>query len=405
MTTTQIDSTVQNGSPTLAAELTDKAADLVPLLRSAGDQTDKNRRLSDEVIGALEEAGVFRLCSPKKFGGHEQDIRTFTDVISEIGRGCGSAAWVTFISNTGAWIAGYFSDEAQREVFEGNPNARFIGVLAPTAKTTRVDGGYMVNGRWGYASGSLHADWGLMAAPLEQQDGSQQLGLILVPMSETTIEDTWYSVGVRGSGSNTVIAKDVFVPDHRAMPLAEVMKFNALGEADSSLIYRQAFAATAVIAVAAPVLGMARAALELTRDRMNGGDKRIAYSTYTDARQAPAMQLQLAEAASLIEIGHTVVKTWCDRIVAGARELRELSVTERAQMRAELGVAMRHCRDGVNLLMSVQGTSGFMESNPVQRVWRDIETATRHGLLTPEIPMEIYGRALFDDFPALSAFL
>ncbi|CUX61477.1 Acyl-CoA dehydrogenase, C-terminal domain protein [Agrobacterium deltaense Zutra 3/1] len=389
----------------LRTELVARAAKIVPLLRSNGPKADEARRLPEESVSALEGAGLFRICSPKRFGGYEGDIRTYMDAIAEVGRGCGSAAWVAFISNTGAWIAGYFPDDAQKEIFDGNPDTRFIGVLAPTATTRKVEGGYAVTGRWGYASGSLHAHWALLTAPIDQDDGSKGLGLILVPMKELSIEDTWFSVGVRGSGSNTVIADDVFVPDRRVIPLSAVMAHNGLGDPARTIAYRQAFAATAVIAVAAPVLGMANAALEMTRERMSTGGKRIAYSVYDDVRRSPAMQLQLAEAASLIEVGNTIVKGWCDRIVSSAATLQELSFNERAQMRAELGLAMRHCREGVDLLLSVQGASAFAESNPVQRVWRDIETATRHGLLSPEVPLEIYGRALFEDYPALSAFV
>lgn len=389
----------------LRSELVAQAAKIVPLLRSNGPKADETRRLPDASLSALEGAGLFRICSPKRFGGYEGNIRTYMDAIAEVGRGCGSAAWVAFISNTGAWIAGYFPEEAQKEIFEGNPDTRFIGVLAPTATTRKVEGGLSVTGRWGYASGSLHAHWALLTAPIDQADGSKGLGLILVPMKELSIEDTWFSVGVRGSGSNTVIANDVFVPDRRVVPISAVMAHNGLGDPARTIAYRQAFAATAVIAVAAPVLGMANAALEMTRERMSTGGKRIAYSVYDDVRRSPAMQVQMAEAASLIAIGNTVVKGWCDRIVSSASALQELSFDERAGMRAELGLAMRNCRDGVDLLLSVQGASAFAESNPIQRVWRDIETATRHGLLSPEVPLEIYGRALFEDYPALSAFV
>ncbi|WP_313805170.1 acyl-CoA dehydrogenase family protein [Sphingobium sp.] len=389
----------------LRTELAAKAAALIPLLRSNAPRADRDRRLPEENVAALEEAGLFRICAPRRWGGYEGDCRTYMDVISEVGRGCGSTAWVAFISNTGAWIAGYFPEEAQREIFAQNPDTRFIGILAPTATTARVEGGYRVNGTWGYASGSLHAHWALLTVPLTLDDGRRDLGLIMVPMRELTVEDTWYSVGVRGSGSNTVTAKDVFVPDHRLIPLSKVMAFNALGDTERTLPYRQAFAATAVIAVAAPVLGMANAALDLTRERMAAGNKRIAYSTYGDTRQSPAMQLQLAEAASLIGTANASVKAWCDHIVNAAASLQQLSYDDRARMRAELGLAMDHCRKGVDLLMSVQGTSGFMEANPIQQVWRDIGTATRHGLLTPEVPLEIYGRALFDDYPNLSAFV
>lgn len=165
----------------------------------------------------------FRICAPKQFGGYESDVRTYTDVITEIGRGCGSAAWIAFISNAAVWIACHYPEAVQREIFEENPDARFMGVLAPTATADRADGGYVITGKWAYASCCLHAHWAILTAPLTQKDGSKELGIVLVPMSELSIEDTWYSVGVRGSGSNTAVAKDVFVPERRALLISALL--------------------------------------------------------------------------------------------------------------------------------------------------------------------------------------
>jgi 3-hydroxy-9,10-secoandrosta-1,3,5(10)-triene-9,17-dione monooxygenase len=393
------------GQTKLRSELVAKAASLVPLLRSNAPKAEEMRRLPDDSISAMEAAGMFRVCAPKQFGGYEGDVRTYTDVVAEIGRGCGSSAWIAFISNAAAWIACHYPESVQREIFEANPDTRFIGVLAPTATANRSDDGYVINGKWGYASCSLHAHWALLTAQVTQQDGSKELGLVLIPMSELSIEDTWYSVGVRGSGSNTVIAENVFVPERRILLLSSLMSKNALGDPKKSVTYRQAFAPVAVLMTSAPVLGMAKAALEMTRERIGAGGKRIAYSTYADVRDAPGMLLQLAEASSLIEAGNTIVKSWGDRIVDAATSLQEMSFEDRARMRADIGLAARHCRDGVERLMSVQGASAFAESNPIQRVWRDIATATRHGLISPEVPLEIYGRALVGDVSTLSAFV
>jgi alkylation response protein AidB-like acyl-CoA dehydrogenase len=168
------------------------------------------------------------------------------------------------------------------------------------------------------------------------------------------------------------------------------------------LVYRESFAPTAIIAVAAPVLGLAQAALDLTLERISKGNKSIAYSIYDDVRSAPSMQLELAEAATLIETAVLHVRRWCDDITDAARAGEELPFKRRAQMRMDLGYAMRRCREAVGLLLNVQGASAFAESNPIQRVWRDLEMASRHGLLAPEIPHEIYGRALVGNFEPLS---
>jgi len=381
----------------LRKELVARAAEIVPLLRSNGPKADADRRLPEASVEAMTKAGLFRICSPREYGGYGGDVRTYMDVVSEIGRGCGSASWIAFISNATAWIAGLLPEQTRGEIFEGNPDARIVCVLAPTAKTTRVEGGYKVSGRWSFASGCYHGDWAYNAAPVELEDGSTEIALLLMPMSETTIEDTWYSVGVRGSGSNTVIADDLFVPDHRVQLVSGLTALNAMGDPEREAGFRQAFAVTALIVVAAPIIGMARAALDLTRERLAQGNKAIAYSTYRDSRKSPAMQLLFAEGASLINTGNKIVQSWCDRIVEAATAKEELSYEERAALRSDVGLAVRNCREGVDRLLSVHGASAFAEVNPIQRVWRDIETGSRHGLLSPEVPMEIYGRALMGE--------
>jgi 3-hydroxy-9,10-secoandrosta-1,3,5(10)-triene-9,17-dione monooxygenase len=138
--------------------------------------------------------------------------------------------------------------------------------------------------------------------------------------------------------------------------------------------------------------------MDLTLERINKSNKAIAYSFYDDVRKAPSMQLELAEAATLIETALLHVRRWCDDIADAARAGED----KRAQMRMDLGYAMRRCREAVGLLLNVQGASAFAESNPMQRICRDLEMASRHGLLAGEIPQEIYGRALVGNFEPLS---
>jgi alkylation response protein AidB-like acyl-CoA dehydrogenase len=117
------------------------------------------------------------------------------------------------------------------------------------------------------------------------------------------------------------------------------------------------------------------------------------------------MQLQLAEASTLVETAVLHVRRWCDDISDAARAGRELPFIKRAQLRMDLGYTMRCCRGAVDLLLSVQGASAFAEANPLQRIWRDLAMASRHGLLSGEIPHEIYGRALVGNFEPLSPFV
>jgi 3-hydroxy-9,10-secoandrosta-1,3,5(10)-triene-9,17-dione monooxygenase len=389
------------GQKALRAALMAKASALVPLLRAKAADTERERRIPDDVLAAIDAAQLFRLRTPRRFGGFEGDLRTYMDVVTELGRGCGSTSWVAFISIATVWIAALFPDEAQRDVFEGNPDVRFMGALGMTARARAADGGYVVDGKWAYASNCLHAHWAVLAAPLPHNGGIVP-SIMLVPMRDLTIEDTWHVVGMRGTGSHTVIAKEVFVPAYRALPIEVLAKGLSPRTSRDEFVYRESFVPTAIIAVAAPVLGLAQAALDLTLERINKSNKAIAYSFYDDVRQAPSMQLELADAATLIETALLHVRRWCDDIADAARAGEELPFAKRAQMRMDLGYAMRRCREAVGLLLNVQGASAFAESNPMQRIWRDLEMASRHGLLAGEIPHEIYGRALVGNFEPLS---
>ena len=389
------------GQKALREKLTAKAAALVPLLRAKAAEIERDGRIPDEVLAAIDAAQLFRLRTPTRFGGFEADIRTYMDVVTELGRGCGSTSWVAFISIATVWIAALFPDEAQREVFAGNPDVRFMGALGMTARARAVDGGYSLNGKWAYASNCLHAHWAVLSAPLPQ-GAAVVPSILLVPMRDLAIEESWHVVGMRGTGSHTVIAKDIFVPAHRALPTEILAQGRSPRTNRDEFVYRESFAPTAIIAVAAPVLGMAQAALELTLERINKSPKAIAYSFYDDLRKAPSMQRELAEAATLIETAVLHVRRWSDDIADAARAGEGLPFAKRAQMRMDLGYAMARCREAVGLLLNVQGASAFAESNPIQRVWRDLEMASRHGLLAGEIPQEIYGRALVGNFEPLS---
>ena len=392
------------GQKALREGLVAKASALVPLLRAKAADTERERRLPDEILTAMDKAQLFRLRAPKRFGGFEGDLRAYMDVVTELGRGCGSTAWIGFISIATAWIAALFPDEAQRDVFEGNPDARFMGVLAMKEPARPASGGYVISGKWPYASNCLHAHWAVLAVPLPS-GGAIAPGIVLAPMRDLTIEDTWHVVGMRGTGSHTVIAKEIFVPEHRVLPVEVLAKGQTPRTAGGEFVYRESFMPTAIIAIAGPVLGLAQAALELTLERINGGSKPIAYSFYDDLKKAPSMQLMLAEASTLVETAKLHVRRWCDDIADTARAGEELSYVKRAQMRMDLGYVMRCCREAVDLLLSVQGASAFAESNPIQRVWRDLEMASRHGLIAGEIPREIYGRALVGNFDVLSPFV
>ncbi|OIJ63454.1 acyl-CoA dehydrogenase family protein [Streptomyces mangrovisoli] len=377
-----------------AAALKESAAALVPLLQGNAARTEADRRVAEENIAALTEAGLFRLTVPRRLGGHEANFRTFLEVTTELARGCGSTAWVTTLVNVCNWMVGLYPERAQREVWGEDPDARVCGVLAPSATSRAVDGGLVVTGRWGFASGSLHAQWATLGIPVVDASGRQiDQGAALIPMSELTVEDTWFVAGMRGTGSNTLVADEVFVPEHRILSVTRAVQGSYATERGAETLYRSALVPVLALVLAGPLAGLAQAGMEVVTASLAKG-KGISYTFYERASEAPSTQLQLAEAAQLVDTARLHLMRAADDIDEWAARGAYMPLETRARVRMDTGYVARRSREAVDLLLSVQGAGSFAEASPLQRIWRDQETGSRHAVINPAIAGELYGRAL-----------
>ena len=375
----------------IRAELLKNVRTIQPLLRQNAEQTERERRIPPGNIAAMEQNGLFRILVPRHFGGHEASLRTYTDVVAEISRGCGATGWVAFISDATDWLVAQYPDAVQAEVYGPSPDTRIIGILDESnARTAKANGGFVLSGQWGFGSGSHHAQWIALGAPLSDQPGDA--GLMLVPTAKLTIKDTWYVAGMRGTGSDTVVAADVFVPERHVFPWGQAFA-NQHRQHGSGSYYGASFVPTLIHMLIAPLLGLAQAALDVTVERLGRG-KRISYTGYLDSRQAVITQMQVGEAATLINSAFLLMRDWADRIDAAALARQDFDYPTRAQIRNDVGHAVRLCRNAVDKLLDAQGASAFADANPLQRIWRDLETASRHAILNPDIAREIYGKAL-----------
>ncbi|MGV9801378.1 acyl-CoA dehydrogenase family protein [Mycobacterium sp. NPDC003449] len=184
-------------------ELVNRAKDLQPLLRRYTADGEVNRQMADEVIAALTDAGLFRLFTPRRFGGYAGRTRTLAEVTEALAEADGSAAWVVNIAAGGAWGAAHAGPRTQEEVFGSNPDVRVSGSNQPI-QARRVQGGIRVDGRWPYASGSPHADWAAIGIGVPGDNGDPfSPHFALVPRSQMSIDDTWNTAGMRGTGSHT----------------------------------------------------------------------------------------------------------------------------------------------------------------------------------------------------------
>jgi len=215
------------GAPPLS-QLLAAATGLRPYLRERARQTDEDRRVSDASTDRFREAGFFKLMQPARYGGYEYGFTAMGDVISELGRACTSSSWSCSLGAIHQWLIGTFPVEAQDDVWGENPDAIICASYAPAVKAERVAGGYVIEGKWLWASNVDNSQWCMVGVQLPSDDGkTSQPGFLLVPRKEWEIEDNWYMAGQSGTGSKTVVInKKTFVPEHRKLTIAEASSNN-----------------------------------------------------------------------------------------------------------------------------------------------------------------------------------
>lgn len=374
-------------------EIIARATRLRNLVREKAAAGEENRRVQEEVVEALAAEGLYNISVPKRLGGQGANFRTFIEAVAEIGRADGGTAWAMALLNVCTWFATTFSPQAQAEAFE-KPGTRICGIFTAPAGSEKVEGGYRITGEWWYASGSLHAQWACLGIKLgENPDGSPRIGLALVPFTDLSLRDTWFVAGMRASGSNTLVADNIFVPEHRIQSFEDMAAENYARENSEEDNDYASFIPVAEIVLVAAQLGLARAALDLSFAK--AGSKTVAYTTFRTASVSPVHQVKLAEAASQADQAHLLVARACADIDLAAERRQKLDVATRARIRMDTGAAGQLAREAINKLLSVNGASSFGESNPMQRIWRDSEVASRHAFVLPEMASLIYGRVLF----------
>ena len=380
---TQID----ERSAAATEQLLARARTAVPTLAAHAEQTERDLRPTAESSRAATEVGAFALTTPRHYGGVEADIETTARVLAELGRGCGSTAWVAAVSGDAKRMFERFLSETARDEFFADPNVRLCGSAHPKGRSTEVPGGVRVSGRWSYASGCDDAQWALLGAPVFEGDRQRDeptgpLGwtLVLVPTSSLRIDRTWDVAGLRGTGSHTLVADDVFVPaSHVVLP--DLSDAQAMGR----------FVAVSLTTFA-PLLGVAQAALDLVASVL--AERRRPTPGYANVTESPTARQMFAEASLLVGDAHRRVFRVAATIDSLSPGRRELTAVEEAELRVEVISAARQCRQAVELLLDLHGSSGFATSNPLQRMWRDLAVGTRHGALNSYMAAETYARSL-----------
>lgn len=368
-------------------------AGLVPRLRANASWGEQNRRVHPDSLAAMADAGIFRLRVPLRYGGREADTLTLVRVAAELGRGDGSAAWAAMVCWITTWMAGLFPDAVQDEVF-ADPDIRVCGTLSPSAMAAPAPGGIVVNGKWGFISGAPHCQWQVIIGILVAPEQQPLPFMALVPMSELTVIDDWHTSGLRGSGSVTTIAQDLFVPTARFIPLPMALQGGRHASVlnAQSPIYRVPLLPAASASSAGAALGMALAAKDCFFERLP--ERKITYTSYEHQCDAPLTHLQVADAMMKIDEARFHAERLAALVDAKGVSGDPFTLAERALARADMGATVRLAKEAVDVLANASGGSSIYQEVAMQRIVRDIQAVNLHALMHPDTNAELYGRVL-----------
>ena len=375
--------------------LTSRARKLVPAIRGRAEAVEAARRMSDDTIADLTAAGLFRVLQPKRYGGYEADLEAFARVVLELGRACGSTAWVYSVVAMHQWHLGMFPDEAQHDLWGADPDAIVSSAYAPTGTAISDADGYRLSGTWGFASACDATGWAILGGRVVDAAGRTTVQMFfLVPKRDYTIDDNWHVLGLSGTGSKNVVVRDAFVPRHRTLSVADCLSGAPPGATvNDRALYRVPFFAAVGTCLCMPAVATAQGALEdyvestrsrVTRGAALGGGRQMA--------ELPTIQLRVAEATAMLDAARTIVLRDLVDTQATVTSGLPLTPDQRLRNRLNHAFAARLAREAVDRLFESGGGQALFHASPFQRAWRDVHASVKHISLNWDAVGTLYGK-------------
>ncbi|MEU6369467.1 3-hydroxy-9,10-secoandrosta-1,3,5(10)-triene-9,17-dione monooxygenase oxygenase subunit [Streptomyces sp. NPDC046931] len=371
-------------------EILDAARKLAPSVRARAADAENMRRLPDETVKELTDAGVFRLTQPSAHGGFSADPADFYEVLRQLGDACCSTGWCCGVFGVSAWLVAQYDPRAQAEVWGTNHDALVCFVQAPMGQAENAEGGFRVSGRWSYASGCDHADWALLGARVDGGGGLFEWRCFLLPRSDYRVHAEWDSVGLRGTGSSDITVEDAFVPNHRSLSMEQLSASVRPGhDANLEPLYRLPMGSVLTTSISAPLVGAAEAAcrcyLASTRERIRG-------SSNSRTAEDPFVHVRLGRAASEIDAAWLQLMRNIQDLYEYARRGETPPMALRTRLRRDQVRATERVVYAVDLLMDHAGAGATRAGdNVLQRAWRDIHTGRGHVANDPERSLTLFG--------------
>jgi 3-hydroxy-9,10-secoandrosta-1,3,5(10)-triene-9,17-dione monooxygenase len=355
-----------------------RARDLVPVLRERADRAEAGREMQKETLGDLHRTGLLRFHQPRRWGGMEIPFVALFDIPAEIARGCASTGWN--VANIGVhhWMLALYDERAQEEVWGKNPDAVIAsGIAYPQGKARRVDGGFVVSGFWNFSSGVDASDWNMLAVMVRDGDRVVDHRMCLVPRGDYEIVDDWHVLGMRSTGSKSVRANEIFVPEHRALSMYLARGGSEFPGAlvNPNPLYRVPLSALGSHCLSAAGVGNAQSALDLTIEAIR---ERSTNYTAMRMRDFQAVQLRVAGGGARVDAARLIIRNDCLDAERIAKENRAPMLEEKLRFKRNVAYAMELCTEAVDTLHALAGANGIYDRYPIQRLFRDQHALAGH---------------------------
>lgn len=389
-------------APPAAAELVARARALVPALRQRALTAEQGARVPAETVRDFEAAGLCRVWIPKRYGGYELDLEAGIESCWEAAKGCASSAWCLSVWQQHSWIVAHFPEQAQAETLGADPNFHIGSVLSPRGKARKVAGGHLLSGRWPFASGCDHGSWIMLGAAVVDEAGEEipvegmiygrpkaNARLFLMPIKDVQNLGDWRAAGLAATGSHTIVAKDVFIPEHRSISIPDTVDGDAPGRAlHTGALFRVPYYAFLVTSLASPAPGIAEGALEAL---VAGAERRVLAPMNLLQSKMVRTDRQIGEAAARIHAARLLFLGNARRIMECGRTGATMGVQERADCRNNVAFAVQLCHEAMETIFFAAGGSSLALDNPIQRAMRDMHAVKAHYFMDIETTRELAG--------------
>lgn len=382
-------------SDAAAATVQARVRDVLPGIAQRAARAEEIRRVPDETIAELVDAGVFRMLQPKRYGGSECEPAAFFRVVRSVAGACGSTGWVTSVVGVHPWQLGLFPEGAQDDVWGSDPDVLLSSSYAPVGRLTEVEGGYQLTGRWSFSSGCDHVGWALLGALVVGEHGRPLDFLtVLVPRAEFMIHDVWDSMGLRGTGSNDIEVTGAFVPEHRVLRNYEHSQLRGPGQrVNAGPLYKLPFGAVFTSAVTSPLVGAVQGCYDSyivamrDRIRLSLGGGRFAEDAFA--------QVAVARVASEIDAAMLQMDRNMTELYWSAAAGEQIPMELRLRTRRDQVRATERALGAADLLFKTAGGNSLRRGNPIERAWRDVHAGSVHVANDVERTLALYGKGVF----------